>query len=172
MNAELKLVMDGLSAGQETLKRVATIDMSDNILAKDRLDLLIAALAARSLRLGSTVDSAIVEAEIISSVVDGMVTGIQFQDRTKQRLEHVVDTLQVIGEAAQEIKARTIVAAPQLADMAPADLGWVKTLLDRYTMSEVRERFVAQVIDGKAMPEPEQTHGAGEAASGGSAELF
>jgi methyl-accepting chemotaxis protein len=172
MNAELKLVRDGLAAGQQTLKRVATIDMSDNILAKDRLDVLIAALARRSDQLKTTVDSAISEAETISSVVDGMVTGIQFQDRTKQRLEHVVDTLQVLSEAVQEIKSNTAEAAPELALLEPADMAWVKKLLARYTMSEVRERFVAQVIDGKATLLPEQAPAGTEAASSGSVELF
>jgi methyl-accepting chemotaxis protein len=172
MNAELKLVRDGLAAGQQTLKRVATIDMSENILAKDRLDLLIAALAHRSAQLKTTVDSAISEAETISGVVDGMVTGIQFQDRTKQRLEHVVDTLHVLSEAVQEIKSDTIDAAPQLALHEPADMAWVKKLLARYTMSEVRERFVAQVIDGNTTPWPEQAAAASEAASSGTIELF
>jgi methyl-accepting chemotaxis protein len=172
MNAELKLVRDGLAAGQQTLKRVATIDMSENILAKDRLDLLIGALAHRSVQLKATVDSAISEAETISGVVDGMVTGIQFQDRTKQRLEHVVDTLHVLSEAVQEIKSDTIDAAPQLALHEPADMAWVKKLLARYSMSEVRERFVAQVIDGNTTPWPEQAAAASEAASSGTIELF
>jgi methyl-accepting chemotaxis protein len=172
MNEELKLVRDGLAAGQNTLRRVATIDMSDNIMAKDRLDLLIKALAERSRVLATTVDSAITEAEVISGVVDGMVTGIQFQDRTKQRLEHVVDTLQVIGEAVQEVKSKTLSVAPELAQLAPTDMEWVKKLLARYTMSEVRERFVAQVIDGNAVPPPENTQVHSGPAEVGSVELF
>ncbi|WP_296512231.1 methyl-accepting chemotaxis protein [Rhodopseudomonas sp.] len=171
MNAELKLVREGLASGQETLRRVATIDMSDNILAKDRLDLLISALATRSALLKITVDSAITEAEIISGVVDGMVTGIQFQDRTKQRLEHVVDTLHVLDEAVQEVKSSTLMVAPELSELEPADMEWVKKLLDRYTMSEVRERFIAQVIDGHATQMPEQAAESGPT-QGGSVELF
>jgi methyl-accepting chemotaxis protein len=172
MNAELKLVRDGLAAGQDTLRRVATIDMSDNILAKDRLDLLIGALAKRSSQLSSTVDSAIAEAETISGVVDGMVTGIQFQDRTKQRLEHVVDTLQVVGEAIDEMKSNTLAVAPELSLLQPADMDWVKKLLERYTLSEVRERFIAQVIDGDAMSCPNEAPVASRPAEVGSAELF
>jgi methyl-accepting chemotaxis protein len=172
MNAELKLVRKGLDEGRETLKRVATIDMSDNILAKDRLDSLISALGKRSHELAATVESAVSEAEIISAAVDGMVTGIQFQDRTKQRLEHVVDTLQVVGEAVRELESTTRSAAPQLPRTEPSDLAWVKRLMDRYTMSDVRERFVAQVIDGNSIPIQEQTPGASAPAEVGSIELF
>uniref|UniRef100_Q07SD3 Methyl-accepting chemotaxis sensory transducer n=1 Tax=Rhodopseudomonas palustris (strain BisA53) TaxID=316055 RepID=Q07SD3_RHOP5 len=172
MNAELKLVRKGLDEGRETLKRVATIDMSDNILAKDRLDNLIAALGKRSHDLAQTVESAVSEAEIISAAVDGMVTGIQFQDRTKQRLEHVVDTLQVVGEAVRELESTTRVAAPQLSQSKLADLDWVKKLMARYTMSEVRERFVAQVIDGKSIQVEEKRPATGAPAEVGSIELF
>jgi len=172
MNAELKLVRKGLDEGRETLKRVATIDMSDNILAKDRLDILITSLAKRSHDLAVTVDSAITEAETISQAVDGMVTGIQFQDRTKQRLEHVVDTLQVVGEAVRELESTTRTEAPQLARLEPADLAWVKRLMDRYTMSDVRERFVAQVIDGNTADVHEKAPGVGGPAEVGSIELF
>jgi methyl-accepting chemotaxis protein len=172
MNAELRLVRKGLDEGRETLKRVATIDMSDNILAKDRLDSLISALGKRSQELAATVESAVSEAEIISAAVDGMVTGIQFQDRTKQRLEHVVDTLQVVGEAVRELESTTRSAAPQLPRTEPSDLEWVKRLMDRYTMSDVRERFVAQVIDGNSIPIQEKTPGASAPAEVGSIELF
>jgi len=171
MNAELNLVRAGLAAGQDTLRRVATVDMSDNILAKDRLDILISALAARSEHLQSTVDSAISEAEVISGVVDGMVTGIQFQDRTKQRLEHVVATLHVIDEAVQEVRSNTVAVVPELSDLVPADMEWINKLLARYTLSEVRERFVAQVMDGKA-PHKAETASTTQAAQGGSIELF
>jgi methyl-accepting chemotaxis protein len=172
MNAELKLVRKGLDEGRETLKRVATIDMSDNILAKDRLDSLIAALGKRSHELAQTVESAVTEAETISAAVDGMVTGIQFQDRTKQRLEHVVDTLQVVGEAVRELESTTRAAAPQTSQSKLADLDWVKKLMARYTMSEVRERFVAQVIDGNSIQVEEKRPAAGAPAEVGSIELF
>jgi methyl-accepting chemotaxis protein len=172
MNAELKLVRKGLDEGRETLKRVATIDMSDNIMAKDKLDSLICALGKRSHELAKTVDNAVSEAETISAAVDGMVTGIQFQDRTKQRLEHVVDTLQVVGEAVRELESTTRASAPHLPRSELADLDWVKRLMDRYTMSEVRERFVAQVIDGNTAHLHDEAPAAAEAAEVGSIELF
>jgi methyl-accepting chemotaxis protein len=133
---------------------------------------LLAALVQRSESLTSIVSDAVREAEIISADVGGMVTGIQFQDRTKQRLEHVIDTLHIIGEAVHEIKANTREAAPELSLLAPADMEWVKKLLSRYTMSEVRERFVAQVIDGDATQSTENTQAPSAPAEVGSVELF
>jgi methyl-accepting chemotaxis protein len=172
MQAEIKTVTTGIVEGQATLQRVATIDMSDNIMAKDRLEVLMSALINRSDNLSSIVADAVREAAQISSDVDGMVTGIQFQDRTRQRLEHVVDTLQVLGQALEEIKGRTMAVVPELSGEPGSDVEWVKGLLDNIKMSELRARFVAQVLDGKQLSESQDASAADAPAESGSVELF
>ena len=52
------------------------------------------------------------------------------------------------------------------------DNEWVKNLLSRYTMSDMRERFVTQIIDGKPVEWSEDTGAADAPQSGGSMELF
>ena len=147
MKCELKGLTDGIAHGHSTLQRVASIDLSDNIQAKERLEVLMAALLRRSSSLETIVADAVKEAGLMSADVDGMVTGIQFQDRTRQRLEHVIDTLHVIDQAIEEIKCSTVGAVPDLADEAP-DVEWIKKLLERFTMSDMRARFVTQLLDG------------------------
>lgn len=149
MDAELKAVTEGIANGHATLQRVATIDMSQNLMAKDRLELLMNALIQRSGNLTEVVGEAMKEAEVISADVAGMITGIQFQDRTRQRLEHVVDTLRVVDEALDELKATTAESldAPVVEDAG--DNEWVKMMLDRFTLGEMRSRFVAQILEGK-----------------------
>lgn len=172
MQAEIKTVTTGIKDGQQTLQRVATIDMSENIMAKDRLEVLLSALINRSDNLSSIVAEAAGEAAQISSDVDGMVTGIQFQDRTRQRLEHVVDTLHVIGQAVEDIKDRTRAVVPELSSDPGADVEWVKGLLDKFTMSELRARFVAQLLDGKQPGEIQDVPAADVPSVSGSIELF
>src|SRR4051812_20773085 len=157
MNQTLKSLTEGIADGHVTMKRVATIDMSDNLAAKERLERFLTALLQRGSAMESIVANAAREAGIICSDVDAMVTGIQFQDRTKQRLEHVVDTLQVVSQAIEEVKQGTTTALPELAGTSPPDTSWVKHLLERYTMSEVRERFVAELLEGKPVAWPEDS---------------
>lgn len=172
MKDELKGLNDGFTHSHATLRRVATIDLSDNILAKERLEVLMKALACRGSSLEIIVADAVKEAAMISADVDGMVTGIQFQDRTRQRLEHVVDTLHVIDQALEEIKSSTATSLPELAGAAP-DVEWVKKLLERFTLGETRARFVAHLLDGERPADlPENMSGKGAPSSGGSAELF
>ncbi|WP_240535809.1 methyl-accepting chemotaxis protein [Bradyrhizobium sp. STM 3809] len=170
METELKAVTDGIANGHETLKRVATIDMSQNLLAKDRLEVLMSALIRRSASLASVVGDAMKEAEVISADVSAMVTGIQFQDRTRQRLEHVVDTLHVVDEALDELKETTMESLPPAAEGQELDTEWVKKLLDRFTLGDLRARFVAQILDGEQPAEAMPADG--ESANSGTVELF
>lgn len=172
MKAEIKTVTTGIIDGQATLQRVATIDMSENIMAKDRLEVLLSALVNRSDNLSSIVADAVREATLISADVDGMVTGIQFQDRTRQRLEHVVDTLQVIGQALEDTKGRTKAIVPELSGESGSDVEWVKGLLDNIKMSDLRARFVAQVLDGKQLGEIQDASAHDGPAVSGEVELF
>jgi methyl-accepting chemotaxis protein len=172
MKTELKTMTDGIVTSHETLKRVATIDLSDNITTKERLEVLLKALVERNCCLEISVLDAVRESEAISADVEGMVTSIQFQDRTKQRLEHVVDTLHVIGEALEEIKSATAAEVPEHEGAPVPDTGWVKDLLARYTMSDIRERFVAQILDGKPVDWGGDAAEKGAPSPNGSMELF
>ena len=146
------------------------VDMSSNIMVKERLDTLLPALVRRNADIRSVVADAADGAGGISADVSGMITGIQFQDRTKQRLEHVVDTLNVVGEAFRDIMSNTRNSAPELAEVREPDVTWVRSLLSRFTMSEMRERFVGQILDGEPVEWPEDS-GTAEAREG-SMELF
>lgn len=173
METELSAVTQGIANGHATLQRVATIDMSQNLLAKDRLEALMQALVRRSQNLNDTVGAAVKEAEVISADVTGMVTGIQFQDRTRQRLEHVVDTLHVVDQALDELKESTAAALSPHAGGPVDDTEWVTKLLDRFTLGELRARFVAQILEGKQPAEPAHAQQAELAPSeSGTIELF
>lgn len=154
MHAELQSVIAGIASGHDTLKRVATIDMSENILARDRLEVLLSSLVERSEGLNRIVADAAEGVQAMSGDVGAMVTGIQFQDRTRQRLEHVVDTLQVVDRALAQIRDDTAEVVPAAGE-ASVDSEWLKTLLDGFTMSEMRSRFVEQILEGKVGEEAE-----------------
>jgi methyl-accepting chemotaxis protein len=170
MKSELTEVMEGIVTGQATLQRVATIDLTENILAKERLEVLLLALVERGSALERIVAEAVTEAGVISADVNGMVTGLQFQDRARQRLEHVVDVLSVLSEALEVNRQKTTGLAPQLGKSAPVDMEWVVGLLNRFTMSEMRSRFAADILQGT--PHAEMHQDAAGSSADGSIELF
>jgi methyl-accepting chemotaxis protein len=84
----------------------------------------------------------------------------------------VVDTLHLLDRALEEIKSSTTTTLPELAGAAP-DIEWVKKLLERFTMSEMRARFVVHLLDGE-LPDDlsDDMSGNNAPSSGGSTELF
>lgn len=166
MGKELASIIEGIATGHATLKRVATVDMSDNVLAKERLEVLLKALLQRSEHLSEIVADAGKEAEVIATDVGAMVTGIQFQDRTRQRLEHVVDTLNVVDRAIGQLNTETDAAVGGSCE-AVLDGEWVNALLNGFKLSEMRTRFVEQVLQGK-----ETTEEIAKPAESGTVELF
>ena len=133
---------------------------------------MLRALIDRNGHLQLVVADAVRESEVMSADVAGMVTGIQFQDRTKQRLEHVVDTLHVIGRAIEEIKSSTATEMPGLAREPVVEVEWVKELLRGFTMTDMRQRFVAEILDGQQAEWADDPAEKGAPPSSGSMELF
>jgi methyl-accepting chemotaxis protein len=146
--------------------------MSVNISAKERLDQLMAGLMDRNKQVGRIVANSSKTAEDISKSVSGLVTDLQFQDRTKQRLEHVVDTLAVITDALAELREETFRDMPGISRDVQPDYEWLKGVLAHFTLSEMRGRFVAQLLTGEGDGGGTEESATDKNESGGDIELF
>lgn len=167
MRAQISRVAGGVRSGQAILKEIATIDMSEHIEAKERLGQLMLGLKGQTQHLGALMSEASQSSRTLSETIARLIQGIQFQDRAKQQLEHVVDALRLLGEASSALQGATIAAVPGLGwngDPAPE---WIDRLIDQTRLSEVRRRFVARLL-GQAEP-PVDTRSDGDP---GSIELF
>ena len=172
MRTEVRAVGQGLRDGHATLQRIGSIDLSVSMSAKDRLGQLVAALMQRNVTFDSVVQDASHEADEISKDISVLVTEIQFQDRARQRLEHVVDTLSVLADGLKDLEQSTSAMLPEPPKETPAQINWLKQLAARYTLGEVRARFVARVLEG-CDPESDQANPTGERpGEDGSIELF
>jgi methyl-accepting chemotaxis protein len=171
IRSQIGSVVTGVRRGHAMLKDVATVDMSKNISAKDRLNELINAMHQRDGKVGAIIEETARAAGDISSNIVSIVTGMQFQDRTKQRLEHVVDALHVLGDGLVELRRETGAERSDAAVDTASQVEWLKTLLARCTLGEVRERFVASLLEGQAPSVSEESVEAGLEQTG-EAELF
>lgn len=167
MRRQIATVAGGVRNGHQILKEIATIDMSNHILAKDRLDKLMAGLTAQNQGLAEALQEGARASATVSGMINRMITGIQFQDRAKQHLDHVIDTLRILGEAQSSLQQDTQKRAPQADAGLHLDEAWLKQILARYKLEEVRKRFVARIL---LTEKDEQI--APTAADEGSIELF
>ncbi|MGO8919206.1 MAG: methyl-accepting chemotaxis protein [Stellaceae bacterium] len=172
MRTEVGTIAQGIRDGHTILQELATVDMSPNIMAKDKLDQLVAALLQRDQTTESVVKDISRKAEEISTDISGLITEMQFQDRARQRLEHVVDTLAVVADSLKELEGTTGSKLPEAPKETPEQIAWLKQLAARYTLGELRARFVARVLEGRSMEAVEPSSPVDDDGAEGTVELF
>jgi methyl-accepting chemotaxis protein len=172
MRGRIDAATGGIAGSRTILKEAATIDIAENLRTKDRLDGLFASLLHRNGDVETIVAAVSADAKTIAEGISGIITGIQFQDRTKQRLEHVIDTLAVLGAGLQELQSETRNTLPPDHPEITGDTAWLETLLCRFTLGEVRGRFVERILHGVVDTEGSAAMDDRTNVAGGDIELF
>ena len=170
MRAKVTAVVKGVREGHDILRHIANTDMSPQMLAKERVDKTMESLVNQTHHFEQVLAGTSASSEEMSMVIGRMVTGMQFQDLTKQRLEHVADSMSIMTAGLEDLAARTRASIPDGVDI-PFPKEWLDSLLGRFTLSDMRERFVRRLLmEGTALDEhgildagPEETQsGAGD----------
>lgn len=174
MRSKVNAVVNGVRNGHDILRDIANTDMSPQMLAKERVDKTMESLVEQTTHFQTVLETAAGVSNEMSHTIGHMVTGMQFQDLTKQRLEAVGDSLTVMAAGLEELEDRTRGCLPA-GSAIPVPQAWLDHLLDRFRLSDMRQRFVRKLLmEGTAL----DLHGALDVdagqddSSGGDIELF
>jgi len=148
MRSEIRQVTTGIRDGHSKIQEVANIDMSENIKMKGKIIEMMHCVAEQNRLFTEALDSSTRLAGELEGDISALVTTLQFQDRTKQRLENINDTLGVIQHAASDLSSYTAGQTAQLSEDCGADEDWLTALIDDLTLGEMRQRFVRRVLLG------------------------
>lgn len=153
MRSKVTAVVKGVRNGHDILRQIANTDMSPQMLAKERVDKTMDSLVEQTGHFQSVLETAAAVSSDMSSTIGRMVTGMQFQDLTKQRLEAINDSLAIMAAGLDELESRTRVELPaSLSGRVPQE--WLDELLGRFKLSEMRQRFVRKLLlEGTALDE-------------------
>lgn len=171
MRDQVLAVTQGVRNGHSELKKVAAIDMSDQIVAKERLEKMMRGMVDQNQRFTETLSDSAQVAEAISKDISGLVTGTQFQDRTKQRLENIIGTMTVLSDAAGSLRDETQLSLPLVRQDTRVDEEWLRAVVEKCTLGEMRERFVRHMLFDEAPDSDTEQEGTADS-SGGDIELF
>jgi len=153
-------VTKGVRKGHEVMQEIATLDLSENILAKDRIDALLAGIAAQHGRFGSVLaDTASASAEM-AGTVGRLITGMQFQDRTKQQLAQVIETLTVLEAASASVQRATDAALPGAFAPGGVDQEALEQIIEKQTLGGMKARVLSRLLSddgGEAAADDEAT---------------
>ncbi|NKC31269.1 methyl-accepting chemotaxis protein [Falsiroseomonas selenitidurans] len=153
-------VARGVRGAQAELQAIAARDGQAEAATRARLEAVLAGMAGQHRALAAVLEEAHVAAAAMEGTVAQLVTGTQFQDRTSQHLNHVIDALGALGEATEALQRETRAAAPALDVAVAPDAALLARMLDRQSLSSVRQRFLARLLDdGAAMAETPEAAG-------------
>jgi methyl-accepting chemotaxis protein len=162
---EIGGVAQGVRHSHTILKEIATLDMTRHFDAQERLTEIMAALTQQNTDFSNSLQANADRSRELANLVSGLVTDLQFQDRTAQCLAHVRHTLDVLGDSVTELQAETL--GTGLAVGGGVDQVSLDRILARHTLAELRNRFAVL-----ANPAPPGTAPVTVSLEGGSIELF
>jgi methyl-accepting chemotaxis protein len=162
---EISEVAQGVRNSHAILKDIATLDMTGHFDAQERLTQIMAALTQQNTQFSTRLQANADRSRELAGLVAGLVTDLQFQDRSAQCIAHVVHTLGVLGDSLADLQAQTL--GTGLAEAPGIDRAALDRILARHTLAELRNRFAMLADPAGAAPLPPPDFGAG-----GSIELF
>lgn len=174
MRSKVTAVVKGVRNGHDILRQIANTDMSPQMLAKERVDKTMDSLVEQTAHFQSVLETAATVSSDMSATIAHVITGMQFQDLTKQRIEAINDSLAIMSAGLNDLETRIRAEVPPgVGASEPQE--WLNHLLGRFTLSEMRQRFVRKLLlEGTALDENgvlDVDVGAGDS-SGGDIELF
>ena len=172
VSGRIASISGSVGRSHEVLREIATVDMSEHIIAKERLDALLTGIVAQNADFTGILAETADASAALSATIGPLIMGLQFQDRTSQYLSHVIEALGTLGEAGDALREATHSAVPETFSDAEVDKALVERLVEKQTLGAVRKRFLAHLINdgGEAGDEPAKD--AVAVASGGDIDLF
>ncbi len=132
INTMVKDVQRSTTQAMQTVESLASVDLSKTLSIKHRLDQMTRGLAERNTTLNSAVMNSKSHSDELAQDVGQIIMALQFQDITRQKLEHVIEPLtevRAVMDALIQGKSHDEIAAK---------IDFLTNLDRSYTMEEER----------------------------------
>lgn len=170
MQEKVNLVTTSIRKGYDTLRDVATTDMSSSIMGKEKLDSLMASMLEQNTRFTGTLQEAANTSKHISGTINSMVMGMQFQDRTTQNIENCVNVLANVQENWTKLNhsCAKMIQVPVGRTGIEPDL--IKEINQQFKLGTFRNAFLAHLSSAGIIENVETYGGSPVAVSDSSVE--
>ena len=156
MRERINAVTHSVRSGYETLQEVATVDMNANILAQEKLNLLMDSMIQQNECFNVVLSDSARANDELAKTVSGMVMGMQFQDRTTQYIENSVHLLDHMQQAIEKLKLESERLIPELAELKP-DKELSEAIQGQFRLSEFAQMFEESISGKPASTQPPDT---------------
>ena len=157
MRERVSAVSHGLEAGREQLRGIADVDMSENSLMKDRVTGLMQSIMAQNEKFEAALEASDALSKDVSRDIATVITSLQFQDRTSQRLQGILDVLTLFNRAVPKLQSESAPNGTEPFEAVAPDQSWYQEIIDQLTLGEMRKRFLASMIQQEKPAHPDDS---------------
>jgi len=112
-----------------------------------RIGMMVRSLVDQNARFAAGLRQTAATTDQISNDISAAIVSMQFQDRTKQRLENVSAALDVLSGTLEELREETASEVPlDQAENNNVDHAWLNRMIGQCTLGEIRKRFVERIL--------------------------
>lgn len=142
MNEKVNEVNASIRTGYETLREVATADMSDTIISKEKLEMLMAGMMKQNKAYTKTLKASQETSDRISQTISGLTVGLQFQDRTTQNIANCVNVVASIQETWRKLQGTTTKHVHITAGNTGIEEELVTSLANQFKLGAFKQDFL------------------------------
>jgi methyl-accepting chemotaxis protein len=139
-------IMGNVSSSYDILRDVATINMNENLEAKETLQALMQGLVRQRDNAATVMQQSADTSRAIAKTIQGMVVNLQFQDRNTQITENAT---RIINECVAQITARPTLSLDD--DIAHVQQT-TDAILSVITLGEIRSHYLKTMKDSSHGP--------------------
>jgi len=147
LRTRIDAVHNGIEKGHEQLQSIASLDMSGNLKAKDRIEGMMVALVDQNMDFTDKLAASAELSATLQQEISSVIQRFQFQDKAQQQLDGIRTTLSVLRELSGTMAEET----QDGAELPPVDDNtdntdnmdaWINSIIERCQLGEMRDRLV------------------------------
>jgi methyl-accepting chemotaxis protein len=142
MNERIAEVSSGVRESYKTLNEVATADMTDNILVREKIDSILASMSNQSENMQNEMEAQAQGSKEISNTISGLVIEMQFADRACQYMHNLKDVISIMMEQLEMHKEHTLGLSDTEINNSDIDKELIDRILSTLTLSQLKTEFL------------------------------
>ncbi|MFC3050826.1 methyl-accepting chemotaxis protein [Kordiimonas pumila] len=148
LRSRVDSVHGGIERGHEKLQSIASLDMSGNLKAKDRIEKMMHGLVAQNDRFKDKVVQSSEMSQKLQADMSGVIQRFQFQDKTQQQLDGVKKTMSVLHGLTGKLESESlnIEGVSKLTEDSERMEIWVDSIVTSCSLGEMRQRFTNSMV--------------------------
>lgn len=144
MERKIGDIVNSVNQSHGTLQKVATIDMTENIMVRDQIDSMMASILNQNTEMSGVLESAASSARNTAMAISAMVMSIQFEDRLSQVLGNVVEVVGILENITKGFQAAAVRQVGS-ASMMSVDEDLCRSITGAFKLSELNHNFIGHL---------------------------